>query len=105
MKLNSKLLYSLLVGLTLLAVGCSKENVDPLPQPEPGKGEELAENPKVRAAVRTMMSEASKTESTLNGVAVWQEGYASSGEWSKGSDNDTRRQMWSVTKSFTSMAV
>ncbi|MDO4844202.1 MAG: hypothetical protein Q4A02_06040, partial [Bacteroidales bacterium] len=60
MKLNNKLLYSWLVGLTLLAVGCSKENADPLPQPEPGKGEELAENPKVRAAVRTMMSEAAR---------------------------------------------
>ncbi len=93
----------MLTAVALLAAGCSKDNTDPVP--DPGTGEQLVENPKVRAAVRTMMSEAARTESTLNGVAVWQEGYASSGEWPKGSDNDTRRQMWSVTKTFTSMAV
>mgnify|MGYP004555166533 CR=1 FL=1 len=105
MKLNSRLLYSLLLGLTLLAAGCSKENADPQPQPQPGQGEELAENPKFKAAVKTMMTEAAKTESTLNGVAVWQDGFATSGAWAQGTDNDTRRQMWSVTKTFTSMAV
>lgn len=103
MKLNKRFFYGVLTAVALLAAGCSKDNTDPVP--DPGTGEQLVENPKVRAAVRTMMSEAARTESTLNGVAVWQEGYASSGEWPKGSDNDTRRQMWSVTKTFTSMAV
>ena len=103
MKLNKRFFYGVLAAVALLAAGCSKDNTDPVP--DPGTGEQLVENPKVRAAVRTMMSEAARTESTLNGVAVWQEGYASSGEWPKGSENDTRRQMWSVTKTFTSMAV
>ena len=103
MKLNKRFFYGVLTAVALMAAGCSKDNTDPVP--DPGTGEQLVENPKVRAAVRTMMSEAARTESTLNGVAVWQEGYASSGEWPKGSDNDTRRQMWSVTKTFTSMAV
>ena len=88
MKLNKRFFYGVLTAVALLAAGCSKDNTDPVP--DPGTGEQLVENPKVRAAVRTMMSEAARTESTLNGVAVWQEGYASSGEWPKGSDNDTR---------------
>ena len=107
MKQNIKFLYSTLLALALLASSCSKDNLDPAPElPEPGKEERLAENPKLKSAVRTMMSEAAKmTDATLNGVAVWQEGYAPSGAWGKGADNATRRQMWSVTKTFTSMAV
>lgn len=78
MKLNKRFFYGVLTAVALLAAGCSKDNTDPVP--DPGTGEQLVENPKVRAVVRTMMSEAARTESTLNGVAVWQEGYASSGE-------------------------
>ena len=107
MKQNIKFLYSTLLALALLASGCSKDNLDPAPElPEPDKEEQLAENPNLKSAVQSMMSEATKmTDATLNGVAVWQEGYAPSGAWTKGSDNATRRQMWSVTKTFTSMAI
>lgn len=103
MRLYSRLFYGLLAALALLAAGCSKDNTDPVP--DPGNEEQLVENPKVRAAVKTMMSEAAKTAATLNGVAVWQDGYAPSGVWAEGSDKNTKRQMWSVTKTFTSMAV
>ena len=102
MRLNKRFLYGLLAVVALLAAGCSKDNTDPVP--DPGNEEQLAENPRVRAAVKTMMSEAAK-DATLNGVAVWQEGYAPSGAWADGTDGKTRRQMWSVTKTFTSMAV
>ena len=71
MKLNKRFFYGVLTAVALLTAGCSKDNTDPVP--DPGTGEQLVENPKVRAAVRTMMSEAARTESTLNGVAVWQE--------------------------------
>ena len=68
MKLNKRFFYGVLTAVALLAAGCSKDNTDPVP--DPGTGEQLVENPEVRAAVRTMMSEAARTESTLNGVAV-----------------------------------
>lgn len=103
MRLNNRFFYGLLVTVALLAVGCSKESADPVP--EPGAEGQLAENPKVKAAVKTMVSAAAKTEATLNAVEVWQEGYATSGAWVNGTDKDTRHQMWSVTKTFTSMAV
>ena len=103
MKLNNRFIYGLLVALALLAVGCSKESTDPVPGP--GTETELSENPKVKTAIKTMVSAATKTDATLNGVAVWQEGYAPSGAWLGGTDKDTRHQMWSVTKTFTSMAI
>ena len=103
MKLNNRIIYGLLVALVLLAVGCSKDSTDPVPGS--GTETELSENPKVKVAVKTMVSAATKTEATLNGVAVWQEGYAPSGAWLGGTDKDTRHQMWSVTKTFTSMAI
>jgi len=103
MKLSDRLFYGLLVALALLAAGCSKESTDPVP--EPGTEGQLAENPKIKAAIKTMVSAAAKTEVTLNAVEVWQEGYAPSGAWLDGTDEDTRHQMWSVTKTFTSMAV
>lgn len=103
MRLSNRFFYGLLVTVALLAAGCSKESADPVP--EPGAEGQLAENPKVKAAVKTMVSAAAKTEATLNAVEVWQEGYATSGAWVNGTDKDTRHQMWSVTKTFTSMAV
>lgn len=103
MRLNIKFFYSVLLVSALFLAGCSKDGPDPTP--DPGKEEQMPEKAGLKVAVRSMMSEASGSESTLNGVAVWQEGYASSGAWAGKSGRETRRQMWSVTKTFTSMAV
>lgn len=103
MRLNIKFLYSVLLVSVLFIAGCSKDSLDPTP--EPGGEEQIQEKAALKEAVKSMMSEASGLETTLNGVAVWQEGYASSGAWSGKSGRETRRQMWSVTKTFTSMAV
>lgn len=103
MRLNIKFFYSVLLVSALFLAGCSKDGPDPTP--DPGKEEQMSEKAALKVAVRSMMSEASGSETTLNGVAVWQDGYASSGAWSGKSGRDTRRQMWSVTKTFTSMAV
>lgn len=103
MRLYIKFFYCVLLVSSLFLIGCSKDNSDPMP--EPGKEEQIPEKAALKAAVKSVMSEASDSETTLNGVAVWQEGYASSGAWSEKSGREKRRQMWSVTKTFTSMAV
>ena len=68
MRLSNRFFYGLLVTVALLAAGCSKESADPVP--EPGAEGQLAENPKVKAAVKTMVSAAAKTEATLNAVDI-----------------------------------
>ena len=91
--------------LPILAVmvlaGCQKDDSD---EPEPGKGE-LTEKPELKAAVEKMAAEAPSVYEYLSGIEVWQEGYKPSGAWLNGTSSNTRHQMWSVTKTFTGMAI
>ena len=109
MKLNRRKAVSLLVGFALLAAGCDKVTVEPQPGGENGKGngeeEQLEENPKIKAALESLAGDGSVSSANLNAVAVWQDGYGPSGVWLKGTDRKTGHQMWSVTKTFTSVAV
>ena len=91
--------------LPILAVmvlaGCQKDDSD---EPEPGKGE-LTEKPELKAAVEKMAADAPSVYEYLSGIEVWQEGYKPSGAWLNGTSSNTRHQMWSVTKTFTGMAI
>jgi len=84
-----------------LFVGCQKE--DPS-DPNDIYGD-LEENPAVKSAVEALAAEAPSKAPTLSGMEVWQDGYAASGAWFGGTNRRTKHQMWSVTKSFTSLAV
>lgn len=95
-----------------VAWSCSRDEPAVVPRPEPEERPELTEKQALRDAVEKLAS-ASRTDfSTLRGVEVWQEGYKASGAWfgPDGERNDdkarkTRHLMWSVTKTFTGMAV
>ena len=52
-----------------------------------------------------MAAEAPSVYEYLSGIEVWQEGYKPSGAWLNGTSSNTRHQMWSVTKTFTGMAI
>ena len=99
----SRSIFAFLSAL-LLVVSCGKD--DPVVPPDDGKDREsaLQEKPSLKAAVEAMASAAVKEAPGLAGVEVWQEGYRSSGAWPGGSAGQ-RHQVWSVTKSFTSLAV
>ncbi|MGI5848323.1 MAG: serine hydrolase domain-containing protein [Candidatus Cryptobacteroides sp.] len=88
----------LVAAFAVFVAGCGKDDAAPIDEP-------LGENPKLRAAVEAMAAEAPAVWNTLNGVEVWQEGYAPSGAWLNGSTPDSRHQVLSVTKTFTGMAV
>jgi len=103
MKPLNRHLYSALIAFAVLAAGCVK--VDPN-GPDTGKKEELNENPRLKEAVKDMVEDAETSFKTMNAVAVWQEGgYDPSGAWLNGTERDTKHQMWSVSKTFTGMAV
>lgn len=92
----------LTASFALFTVECGRDN----PVPDPGQQEEQQqENPKIKAAVEAMAAEAPDVCKSLNGIEVWQEGYKPSGAWLNGSKRTARHQMWSVTKTFASMAV
>lgn len=88
----------LIAAFAVYVVGCGKDDAAALDEP-------LQENPKLQAAVAAMAAEAPSVWNTLNGIEVWQEGYLASGAWLNGSTPDSRHQVWSVTKTFTGMAV
>ena len=102
-----RLLPAFLAAMALFLAGCGHD--DPIDVPggdEPGgRIEAKAENPKIKSAVEAMASEAATAAPKLNGIEVWQEGYLPSGAWLNGTSSDTRHHIWSVTKSFTSMAI
>ncbi len=94
--------FSLLPILAVMFLaGCQKDDSD---EPEPSKGE-LTEKPELKAAVEKMAADAPSVYEYLSGIAVWQEGYKPSGAWLNGTTSNTRHQMWSVTKTFTGMAI
>ena len=105
MKVN-RIVLAFLASVAILLAGCGKD--DPIVNPWEGPGggpEAKAENPKLKSAVEAMASEATSAAPKLTGIEVWQEGYLPSGAWLNGTSSDTRHHVWSVTKSFTSMAV
>lgn len=96
-------LFFVFVALAVLATGCVRTD------PDAGQREEekeLNENPRLKAAVKAMVEDAATSFKTMNAVAVWQEGeYDPSGAWLNGTKRGTKHQMWSVSKTFTGMAV
>lgn len=102
MKHLNRYLYCVLITLTVFAVGCVK--VDP---ETPGdEGQELNENPRLKAAVSAMVEDAATSFKTMNAVAVWQDGeFDPSGAWLNGTKRGSKHQMWSVSKTFTGMAI
>lgn len=96
----------MMAAVVLFLAGCGKD--DPIDVPGGGSGERkeaVEENPKIKAAVEAMASEAATAAPKLTGIEVWQEGYLHSGAWLNGTSSGTRHHVWSVTKSFTSIAV
>lgn len=102
---KNRLLLAFLAAMALFLASCGQD--EPIePGNEPGNiPEAKAENPKIKAAVEAMAAEATTAAPKLTGIEVWQEGYLPSGAWLNGTSSDTRHHVWSVTKSFTSMAV
>ena len=102
---KNRLLLAFLAAMALFLASCGQD--DPIePGNEPGNiPEAKAENPKIKAAVEAMAAEAATAAPKLTGIEVWQEGYLPSGAWLNGTSSETRHHVWSVTKSFTSMAI
>ena len=102
---KNRLLWAFLASMVLFLASCGQD--DPIePGNEPGNiPEAKAENPRIKAAVEAMAAEAATAAPKLTGIEVWQEGYLDSGAWLNGTSSGTRHHVWSVTKSFTSMAV
>lgn len=102
---KNRLLLAFLAAMALFLASCGQD--DPIePGNEPGNiPEAKAENPKIKAAVEAMAAEAATAAPKLTGIEVWQEGYLPSGAWLNGTSSGTRHHVWSVTKSFTSMAI
>lgn len=102
MKPLNKCICLVLMLLAVLTTGCVKVDPD-----TPDKEEqELNENPRLKAAVKAMVDDAATSFETMNAVAVWQEGeYDPSGAWLNGTKRGTKHQMWSVSKTFTGMAI
>ncbi len=93
----------LIVALAALTVRCGKE--EPAPVPGTEQAQPLREKPQLQAAVKAMAAEAPAVWESLNGIEVWQAGYLPSGAWLNGSAKTARHPMWSVTKTFTGIAV
>jgi CubicO group peptidase (beta-lactamase class C family) len=98
-----KYIYLFFSVAFITLAGCQKDDSD---EPLPGGDEsELTEKPELREAVDEMAAEAPSVYEYLSGIEVWQDGYKPSGAWINGTSSDTRHQMWSVTKTFTGMAI
>jgi len=87
--------------MVLLTVGCSKDEY----VEDPGRKDATEENARIKAAVEEIASKASKSGNKLSAIEVWKRGYLTSGAWLGGTTRTTTHQMWSVTKTFTGMAV
>lgn len=104
--LKRKIPYILLTAAAIFFAACGKEDVVDHPRPDATDGDVvLAENPQIKAAVEAMARKAGTSVPSLNAVEVWQEGYLPSGAWLNGTARETRFQMWSVTKTFTGVAI
>ena len=101
--MNRKFIFALVASFAILAAGCGKE--DTVPSDGGQKSEQLSENSKIKSAVEALAGEASTVSPMLSGIEVWQDGYLASGAWFRNSTKDTRHQMWSVTKTFTGIAI
>lgn len=98
--------YVFLAATAILYAACGKEEVNKGSEPEVNPGETvLAENPEIKAAVEAMARKARTSAPALNAVEVWQDGYLPSGAWLNGHTRESRFQMWSVTKTFTGVAI